>query len=114
MTYAISIASVIALITTILVVVSLNAWAIQASAEDGVLPRALAHKSKYGQPIIGLITTVVISAIICLFPNFVNEIVNLGVLFNIITIFIVVIALMFARKREKLPKGGFRVKGGAF
>lgn len=113
MTYAIGIASVIALITTILVVVSLNAWAIQASAEDGVLPRAFSHKSKYGQPIIGLIITVVISAIICLFPNFVNEIVNLGVLFNIITIFIVVIALMVARKREKLPKNAFRVKGGA-
>lgn len=114
LTYIISIASVIALITTILVVVSLNAWAIQASAEDGVLPRAFAHKSKFGQPIIGLIITVVISAIICLFPNFVNEIVNLGVLFNIITIFIVVIALMSARKRDKLPKDAFRVKGGAF
>ena len=114
LTYIISFASVIALVTTILVIVSLNAWAIQASAEDGVLPRAFSHKSKYGQPIIGLIITVVISAIICLFPNFVNEIVNLGVLFNIITIFIVVIALMFARKCEKLPKNAFRVKGGAF
>lgn len=79
-----------------------------------MLPKAFASKSKNGQPVVALVVVIVISSVICLFPEFVNEIVNLGVLFNVITIFIVVIALMIARKHEKLPHDGFRVKGGRF
>lgn len=112
LTAAISIASVVALITTMLFIVSLNARAIKAAADDKILPKSFASVSKNDQPIVGVIITVIISAIISLFPNYVEEIVNLGILFNIITIFIVVISVIIARKKTDLPKDVFKLKGG--
>ena len=110
----VSIASVIALVTTMNVLVSINARAIQAAAEDKILPKAFAASNKNNQPIVAVIVTVVICSVISCFPIYVNEIVNLGVLFNVLTIFITVIALVVARKNSKFPKGGFKLKGGNF
>lgn len=110
----VSIASVIALVTTMNVLVSVNARAIQAAAEDIILPKAFAASNKNNQPIVAVIITVVICSVISCFPTYVSEIVNLGVLFNVLTIFITVIALVIARKNSKFPKGGFKLKGGNF
>lgn len=112
LTSLISIASVLALITTMIVMVTINARAIQAAAEDKILPRQLAYTAKNGQPINSVIVCVIISAIITLFPNYVSEIINFGILFNLITIFIVVISLFMARKSCDVMKDGFTLPGG--
>ena len=112
--YLVSIASVIALISSMYVLVAISARAIKASSEDKILPKAFSATSKSGQPIIGVIVTVIISAILCLFPSYVSEFVNLGVLFNVTTIFIVVIAYIIARKNHKSKKNIYRVKSGTF
>lgn len=112
--YVISIASVIALFTSMNVLTSINARGIMAASQDKILPGSFSATSKNGQPIVAVIITVIISSILCIFPSYVNDFVNLGVLFNIITIFIVVISLLFARKREKLPNDSFSLRGGYF
>ena len=109
-----SIASTIALLTTMLVMTSLSARTIKVAAEDKILPKFLSKDSKNDQPIYAVIVTVLISAGLCFFPNLVTEMVDLGVLFNVLSICIVVVSLFFARKREVLPKDGFRLKGGKF
>lgn len=114
LTWIISISSVIALFTTMLVITSINSWAVYAAAKDEILPKKLSVLNKNGQPFFAVIFIVLVSGIICLFPNFVNEIVNMGVLFNIITIFIVVISFLIARKKVKISEDSFRIKGGNF
>ncbi len=94
------------------VLTSINTRAIQAAAEDKILPSCFAAKNKYGQPIVAVVLMVVICSVISLFPTYLNEIVNLGVLFNFLTMFISVIALKCARKKEKTAINSFRVKGG--
>ena len=110
----VSIASVIALVVSMNVLIAINSRAIKAAAEDKILPKAFAALAKNGQPIVGVIITVVIASILCLFPNYVNEIVNLGVLFNVITILIVVVAYIFASKNIKAKKKDFKLQGGIF
>ena len=58
----ISISAFLALITTMLVVQNLNALTIQAMAEDGALPKALAKTNKNGAPSVGIIVSAVIAA----------------------------------------------------
>lgn len=114
MYYVISIASVLALLTTMNIIVSLNARAIKAAADDRILPKVLGKLSKNGQPVVAAIVTVVFAMAISFYPNYVNEIVNYGILFNILTIIIVVVSLLVARKRFKSKNVGYRLKGGKF
>lgn len=96
------------------IVVSLNARAIKAAADDKILPKFLAKVSKNDQPFIAVIVTVLLSIIISFFPDHVTSIVNFGILFNVLTIIIVVSSLFIARKKFKAKADGFKLKGGYF
>lgn len=109
-----SIAATIALLTTMLVVTSFSVRTLQVAANDKIIPRVFAKNNKAEQPFVAVIATLFVSGIICCFPAVVSEIVDLGVLFNVITISIVVVSVFFARKHEKLPADAFKLKGGNF
>jgi APA family basic amino acid/polyamine antiporter len=109
----VSISAVLALMTTMLVCISLNARAIQAASEDGVLPAVLSKNNKAGVPAVAAISTSVISAVVACFPQFTSQIVNFGAIFSVVTIVINIIALIVARKREKYPQDSFRAPGGS-
>lgn len=95
----VSIAAVLSLLTTILVLIAMNARAIQAASKDGFLPRIFSNNSKNNQPVTAIILTCIIPAIVSIFPYFVNEVVNLGIFYNALTIIIVLVSVIFARKQ---------------
>lgn len=109
----ISISAVLALITTILVVMALAARAIQASAEGGILPKFLGRNSeKTGVPVNAEIIVIFIVSIIAAFPKFTNLIVNLGSLCNAIVVAIICLTIISARKKNPHINNTFRAPGG--
>lgn len=108
----ISIAAVLALLTTMLVVTALTSRAMAASADGGVLPKKLAEQGKTGTPIYATIVVSVFSIIISCFPQFTAEIVGFGALFAAITISINIVSLLVARKKFPHIPGNFKAPGG--
>ena len=109
----VSIAAVLALITTMLVVIALSSRAIHAAAEDGILPAKLAQVSKTGSPILPAIIVAIVSAIVACFPQFTSTIVSFGALFSVITIMINIISLLVARRKNAYVPGNFKAPGGS-
>jgi amino acid transporter len=109
----ISIAAVLALLTTMLVVLALTARAIQATAENGLLPKKLAENGGTGTPIYAAILVAGCSAIVSCFPELTVEIVNLGAMFAALTISINCISLLAARRKYSNHSGIFRAPGGS-
>lgn len=109
----ISVSAVLALLTTILVVMGLSARALQASAESGIIPKWFAKTSKKNkmpanaQAVVTLVVCVVSS-----FPDFTNLIVNLGALCNAVVVAIVCLTVIAARKKNPDVPGAFRAPGG--
>ncbi len=108
----VSISSVLALLTTILICISMNARAIQASAQDGILPAFLAKNLANGEPAAAATTTCLLAAACACFPQFTSQIVNFGTLFNVITVAITITALIQARRKEMIPPNSFKSPGG--
>ena len=109
----ISIAAVLALLTTMLTVMSLSSRAVQASAEKGILPKKLAENNKAGVPVYAAILLTIPCVVISCFPQFTSTIVSFGALFAAITISINCVSLLVARKKFELPEGAFRAPGGS-
>ncbi|MEG0772088.1 APC family permease [Clostridium sp.] len=113
LTKLISISAVLALMTTILVVMTLSARALQASAESGILPKFLAkNNEKTGVPVNAQIVVIIIVGVISAFPDFTNLIVNLGSLCNAIVVAIVCLTIIAARKKNPSVQNHFRAPGG--
>lgn len=109
----ISISAVLALITTILVVMALSARTLQASAQSGILPKWFAkNNEKTGVPVNAQIVTIIVVGIISAFPKFTNLIVNLGSLCNAIVVAIICLTVVAARKKNPYVEGRFRAPGG--
>lgn len=108
----ISIAALLALLTTMLTVMSLSSRAIQAAASKGLMPEKLAENNKAGVPVYGAILVTVPCLIISCFPQFTSTIVSFGALFAAVTISINFTSLLVARKKFDLPEGAFRAPGG--
>lgn len=110
--YVISVAAVLALMTTILVLITLSARTVQAAASFGVLPRALAkNNEKTKTPITATLVVTAVLAVLSAFPSATNFIVNLGALCNAIVVVIICITILQARKRNP-GKSAFKAPGG--
>ncbi len=108
----ISISAVLALLTTMLVVIALTSRAIAATAQGGLLPEVMGKNGKTGTPIVATVTVAILGAVVSCFPKFTAQIVNLGALFAAITISINCISLVVARRKNKYIEGNFRAPGG--
>jgi amino acid transporter len=114
LTQVISISAVMALLTTILVLIAITSRAIHATAEGGLLPKFLGQTYKdTGVPLNATISVAVISAVISSMPQFTEQIVNLGSLFAAITIVINSFSLLEARKKFEHIPGNYRAPGGS-
>lgn len=110
----ISISAVLALLTTMNVLIAITSRALVAIGDGGMLPKSLAKiNSKTGTPIIATIVVTIGSIIISCFPQFTATIVNIGSLFAAITISINCVSLIVARKRNKYIEGNYRAPGGS-
>ncbi|MDF2532750.1 MAG: amino acid permease-associated region, partial [Clostridia bacterium] len=113
LTKLISISAVLALITTILVVMALAARALQASAISGILPNFLAkNNEKTGVPLNAQMVVMLIVGAIAAFPKLTNLIVNLGSLCNAIVVAIVCLTIIAARKKNPSVQNSFKAPGG--
>ncbi len=111
LTKVVSIAAVLALLTTMLVVIALTSRAVQAAAGSGMLPKKLSENGKTGTPVYAAVLITVISMIVSCFPSFTSEIVSLGALFAAVTITINIISLIVARKKFPYVPGSFKAPG---
>ena len=113
--YVISIAAVLALTTTLLVLLMTAGWTVQAAAAKGLLPKGLAKVSgKTGTPVAAMIICAVATLAVSCFPGFVEQITNCGAICNAICVIIISITLVAARKKATPQPGNFRLAGGAF
>lgn len=108
----ISIAAVLALITTMLVVEKLTAGAVKSMADEDLLPAVLKKENKDGAPAVATIAVAIVCVILSCFPSATEILVNLGSLFAAINISLVIISAVFARKRVPRVEGNFRAPGG--
>ena len=110
----ISIAALLALLTTMLVVLSLNARAVSSMAEGGMLPKPLAKLNKNGVPGTATIVLAIVCMILSCFPSLTELLVNLGSVSAAITIVIVCASLICARKKVPHQEGNYKAPGGNF
>ncbi len=96
----ISISAFLALLTTMLVIMSINSRAICAVANDSLLPKALAKCNKNHVPLNATFLVVLISCVIACFPDVTQMLVNLGVLFSVVVIIMICISVIYARKNN--------------
>ncbi len=109
----ISISAVLALLTTILVVMGLSALALKASAESGILPKWFAKTSKKSNmPVNAQLVVTLVVGLVASFPDFTNLIVSLGALCNAVVVAIVCLTVVAARKKNPDAENVFRAPGG--
>lgn len=110
----VSIAAILALVTTILVVLALTGRAIQAASIDGILPKVFAKSNRFGVPAFATSAVAILAAIISCFPSFTEQIVGFGTLFAAVTISINIISLYVARHKNLGTENIFTAPGGQF
>jgi len=108
----VSIAAVLALITTMLVSIAMTGQAMKSAAEDKILPAWFGKTAKNGEPVNAFAIISIISAIISLFPQYTMQIVNMGAFFSVIVNIVLLICIIPARKKAPLPEGGYKAPGG--
>ncbi len=112
LTKVLSIAAVLALLTTMLVVLALTGRAIQVSAQKNLLPSFLSKNGKTQTPIFATTLVALCSIIVACFPAFTQQIVGFAALFAAVTISINIISLLVARKKHLSVEGSFKAPGG--
>ena len=108
----VSIAALLALITTMLVVMAINARSIQAMADGGYLPKGLAKTNKNGVPGNATILVAIAAALLSCKPAWTEILVGLGALFAVVTIIITCASLLKARTLAKLEPHQYRAPLG--
>ena len=108
----ISIAALLALITTMLVVLNLTANAMKAMADDGFLPKFLTSTTKANTPKGALIVVTVLCCVLTCFPEWTEILVNLGSLFAAMNISLVILSAIPARKKTTIDPDAFTAPGG--
>ena len=96
----VSISALVALVTTMLILIALNARAIQAVSESGYLPKNLSRTNRNNVPAQATVVTSVISAALACFPAWTEILVGLGALFSVVSIVITCLSLVYARKNH--------------
>ncbi len=106
----VSIAAVLALMTTMLVCISMNARAVQAAGKAGILPAFFGKTSRNGVPAAAVWASGIPAMIYGCFPEYTMTIVNFGAVFNVITMTLTMLALI--RSRRNADRSGFTAPGG--
>lgn len=98
------IAAVIALLTTMLVVLAMSGRVLKAVADKKLLPEIFSKNGKFGTPIFAMAIEAILSIILVFHENIINILINMGALFSIITLTINLISLLFTRLNKNLKE----------
>ncbi|MDY2661739.1 MAG: APC family permease [Bariatricus massiliensis] len=109
----ISLSALLALLTTLLVLIMSVANTIAAAAQTGFLPAFLGkYNAKTKTPVASIIlSTGLVTAIAC-FPQFVTEITSTGAVAMVVTVALLSYTLLAARKQMKSSREDFHLPGG--
>lgn len=109
----VSIAALLALFTTLLVLIMSVANTVAAAAQTGFLPSFLGKYNKNTKtPIASIILSTVVVTIVACFPQFVAEISSTGAVAMVVTVALLAYTLLVARKQLKSSEDHFRLPGG--
>lgn len=109
----VSLAALLALFTTILVLIMSSANTIAVAAKSGFLPAFLGkYNEKTKTPVNSIILTTVIVSVIACFPQFVTQITSTGAVAMVVTVALLAYTLIKARKKIKADEDSFRLPGG--
>ncbi len=110
----VALAAVVALITTMLVLIMAGARTIMAAANAGLLPAFIGKvNSKTKTPVNAIIIVTGLIAILSCFPSLAKDIVGTGAFCKLVTIVMMVAALLIARKKVAYKPGQYRMPGGS-
>lgn len=108
----VSLCAVLALLTTVIALMRVNARAIQAIAEEGFLPDCFTKDNRHEAPAAAFILLTASGTALCFFPKFTISLIDLGAILSVITMTISCISLLASRKKKactgfKAPLGNF-------
>ena len=113
LTKLISISAVLALFTTIIVLIQLASRTLQAAAQDKVLPKCFAKENeKTKVAVVPTIVVIIAIGLLAAFPSFTIMIVSMGALSSALVVAIICITVVAARKQHPHVEGGFKAPGG--
>lgn len=102
LTKLVSVSGAIALLTTMIALLRVNARAIQAVSGENMLPPFLLHGNSKGAPTSALCLMTVVCIALCFAGKWAMELISLGAVLNIITMSVTCIALMKSRGKVSL------------
>ncbi len=110
----ISIAAVLALTTTLLVLMMISGWTIQSAAAKGLLPAGLSKiNGKTKAPVNAMLLTMIVVTLLSVIPDFTNVLIHAGAISLALVVCIMSITLIAARKQNVRKPGDFRLFGGS-
>ncbi|MBQ7222559.1 MAG: amino acid permease [Bacteroidales bacterium] len=102
LTKIICICIIIALLTTICVLLRVNSRAMQAISGEGLLPSFIKKENKQGTAYNALIVMLVICCALCFKPEWTEEMIKLGAVLNIVSMTITCFSLIAAKRRAEI------------
>jgi FAD synthase len=102
MTQVISICAFLALFTTVIALLRVNARAVQAISTEGLMPGIFAKESKRGAPVWALVVLTVISLALCFAPQWTEHMIRLGAVLNIVSMTVTAISLLASHRGSLL------------
>lgn len=108
----VSFCAVMAILTTIIALMRVNARAIQSMAEEGFLPDFFTKVNRHGAPAAAFIFMAVIGTGLCFLPKITLHLISLGAIMCVITMIISCFSLMGSRRKGKVE--GFKAPLGNF
>ncbi|MCQ2182502.1 MAG: amino acid permease [Bacteroidales bacterium] len=108
----VSFCAVMALLTTIIALMRVNARAIQTMAEEGFMPDFLTKVNRSGAPAAAFIVMALVGTALSFIPKFTIRLISLGAIMSIITMIVSCISIIGSRRQGNVE--GFKAPLGNF
>jgi len=112
LTKVISLSGTVALMTTVIALLRVNAHAIRIMAELGFFPSVFSRENKNGVMVPSVILMTAMAFLLSLIPSSTERLISLGAFLNVFSMAVTIIALIVSRK--KFVSTGYRAPLGLF
>lgn len=108
----VALSGIIALFTTVIMLLRVNCRAVQAMAAEGCLPSVFYSENRAGVPWLSLVLMSAVTALMCFFPEITSGLILMGAVLNVVSMTITSISLLVSRKKYH-SYNGYRAPLGA-
>ncbi len=109
----VSLSGTLALVTTIIALIRVNARALQAISTDGFFHDKFAVDDRDGTAVYSIIVVSIAAIVLCFFPDCTAQLIMLGAALNVLSMSITCVSLIVSRKRNG-AYSGYRAPLGSF